>query len=95
MQRFELSNFFFFSYGLLKLAFRARKLSGALEKRAPVLVYLQHFYASDWRTVHDAFHPAVPCGHFTVFLSENKTCKTFCNTGQRKTLRRNFKVLKI
>ena len=27
--------FLVFSYGILKLAFRARKLSGAFEKRAP------------------------------------------------------------
>ena len=27
--------FWFFSYGLLKLAFRARKCSGTFEKRAP------------------------------------------------------------
>ena len=35
MQRFELRTFWFFSYRLSKLAFLARILSRAFEKRAP------------------------------------------------------------
>ena len=49
MQRLKSKNLFGFSAtGLSKLAFRARKLSGAFEKRAPGLEMVMEWEEGEW-----------------------------------------------